>query len=216
MVFHIADAMNLQSAETKARIGRNINIRYKRITSSIGLITSRRVEVPEDVTAGSRFVTFSGIEKIDTVFYINDNKNIILDELTHDEMLATTIRTWPPQAFSVFSTTTNTVTIMLDCEPGVDDDVTLFAHGLADASTLTGTDSPAIPESFHDILIHGAMADEYKRMEKKDYATDCERLFNDRVSDLRLFIAKSGYLTIYPGKHSKPDDWWDTRAKPNN
>jgi hypothetical protein len=208
MILYIADALNLSSAEAKARIAREINVRYNRVTSSIGLITSRRVEVTENTTVGDRFIEFEGIEKLDAVFYRDGSKNKILPELTHDEMLAYTIGTDKPTRFSVFNMKPNSVTIMLDCEPATV--FPMYAHGLVESSTITGNDRPAFPESFHDVLIHGVIADEYRKMEKQQYARDAETDYERRLSDLKMFIAKSGYLDFYQGKHTKRKGWWDT------
>jgi len=211
MTLHIADSLNLSSPDSKARIGRNVNVRYKRVTSAIGLVTTRREEVSKAATIGDRNITFTGIEKLDTVFRKVGTKNVILDELTNDEMLDLDPRDEPPTKFSVFSVAPSSVTIKLDCTPITA--FTLYAHGLADVSTLTGNDSPAFPESFHDILIHGVMADEYRKMEKDQLAREAEGYYEQRLSDLKMFIAKSAYLDIYAGKHSKRDDWWDTSPR---
>lgn len=208
MTLHIADALNLSSAEAKARIGRNINVRYKRVTSAIGMVTTRREEVNQAATIGNRNITFSGIEKIDAVFRKVGTKNIGLDEISNDDMRETSLRTEPPTKFCVFSVAPRSVTITLDCIP--ETTFTLYAHGLADVSTLSSTDSPAFPESFHDILIHGVVADEYRKMEKRDLARENEGYFEQRLSDLRMFIAKSAYLEIYSAKNRKADGWWDT------
>lgn len=208
MVLYVADAMNLSSAEAKARIGRNLNVRYKRVTSAIGLVTTRREEVSQAATIGNRNLTFTGIEKLDTVFRKVTPKNIILSEITNDEMLALDPRDEPPTKFSVFSVAPRSVTIVMDCTPTTT--FTLYTQGLADTSTLTNNDSPAFPESFHDILLHGAMADEYRKMEKPQQARESENYFEQRLSDLRMFLAKSAYLDIYVGKHRKADGWWDT------
>lgn len=209
MTLHVADAVNLSSPEALARIARGINVRYKRVTSAIGMITSRREEVSQAVTIGNRMVTFTGIEKLDAVFRKVGTKNYPLDELTHDEMLELDPRNEPPMKFSVFSVTPRSVTIWLDCTPTTA--FVLYAHGVADASTLTNNDSPAFPESFHDILIHGSMADEYRKMEKGQLAGEADENFERRLSDLKMFIAKSAYTEVYPRKHRQSDGWWDAK-----
>jgi hypothetical protein len=208
MILYVADAMNLSSVEAKARVGRSLNVRYKRVTSAIGLITSRREEATAVATIGDREIVFEEIERVDTVFRKVGTKNIILDELTNDEMVDLNPRDEPPTAYSIFNVAPRSVTIMLDCVPTTG--FTLYAHGLADASTLSNTTSPAFPESFHDVLIHGAMADEYRKAEKPQQARECEVYFEQRLSDLKMFIAKSTYLELYPGKHRKSAGWWDT------
>lgn len=208
MIVYAADALNLSSPDAKIRIARGINMRYKRVTSAIGLIPTRREEVNAIVSAGSRYVEFTGIEKVDIVFYMTGGKKRILSQLTNDEMQATNVRTaWPPRYYSEKSIGPQSVTLQIDCTP--EEDTTLFAMGLADATTLSNIDEPRFPESFHDILIHGVLADEYRKMEKLQYARDAEQDFERRLSDLKMFIAKSAYLTIYPGKHAKSDGWWD-------
>src|SRR3990167_4225377 len=117
MVLYITDALNLSSADAKARVGRELNLYYKQVTSAIGLIPTRREEVSQAVSIGNRFVVFSGIEKIDFVFYVNNNRNVKLDEITHDEMMDLPAGTWPPTRYSIFSMTESTVTIMIDVDP---------------------------------------------------------------------------------------------------
>lgn len=208
MTQHIADAMNLSSPDSVARIARTINVRYKRVTSAIGLVTSRREEISQTATIGSRYITFSGAEKLDAIYRKVGTKNILLDEITHDEMLDTSPRDEPPTKFSVFSVAPRSVTIMVDCTPTTQ--FTLYAAVLADLTTLSNNDSPAFPESFHDILIHGVMADEYRKKEKPQEARESEMYFEQRLSDLKMFLAKSAYMDVYPGKHRKADGWWDT------
>lgn len=207
LVEHIADAINQTSPEAKARIGRELNVRYKQVTSAIGLITSRREEFTKLATIGSEFLTFTGTEKLDAVYRKVGTKKILLDELTKDEMLEDTFREEPPTTFCIYSLGPASVTIKMDCIPI--SAFTLYADGLADVSTLTNINTPAFPESFHDILIHGVMADEYKRREKMPYAKEEEQIFTQRLSDLKMFIAKSAYLDIYRGKLTPSEGWWD-------
>lgn len=211
MVSYIADQVNLTNPEAKARISRTVNVRYKRVTSSIGLIPTRREEASKAATIGNRYLTFTGIEKLDVVFRKVGTTNKLLDELTDDEMLKESLVDEPVTKFSIFSLAPNSVTIWMNCTPVTA--FTLYAHGLADASTLSGNDTPAFPESFHDILIHGALADEYRRKENKELSKDSELEYERRLSDLRMFIAKSAYLEIYNNKNGKSAGWWDTGPK---
>lgn len=211
LVNHIADEMALSAPDAKARILKELNIRYRRITSSIGLITSRRVEVQQNVTQNSNTVTFTGIEKIDSIFYKVSTgpvvQNKTLDLITDDEMVKERMFTAHPTKYSVFTTGPNSVTIKMNCQPATV--FTLYAHGLVDASNLSGTASPAFPASFHDILIFGVEADEYKRKRQTQEAVASEQQFESRLSDLRMFIAKNAYQDMHRGKHAKSEDWWD-------
>lgn len=208
MVSYIADQVNLTNPEAKARIARTVNVRYKRVTSSIGLIPTRREEASKAATIGDRYITFTNIEKLDVVFRKVGTKNVVLDEITDDEMLKESLVDEPATKYSIFSVAPSSVTLRLNCVPVTE--FVLYAHGLADASTLSGNDSPAFPESFHDILIHGALADEYRRKEHKESAKESEMDFERRLSDLRMFIAKSAYLKIYNSKNAESEGWWDT------
>lgn len=208
LVAHVADEVNQSNPEALARITRQLNKRYKQVTSAIGLMPTRREEVSKTATIGNRFITFSGIEKLEVVYRKVGTANVILEEITNDEMVDTSPRAQPPTKYSIFSITPTTVTLWLDCTPSTT--FTLYAQGLADVTTLTGTNSPAIPESFHDILIYGACADEYRRKEKTELAAEAEKNFERRLSDLKMFLAKSAYLDVHRGKTAGSDGWWDT------
>jgi hypothetical protein len=208
LVAYIADEQNLTSPDAKARIEREVNNRYRQVTSSIGLNTTRREELSKAATIGSRFITFTGAEKLENVFRKIGTKNKLLDEVSMDEMTDIGPRDEPPTLYAVYSVTPTSVTLWMDCTPTTT--FTLYAIGLGDASTLSGTTSPAFPESFHDILIHGVSADEYRRKEKKELAREAEQTFQNRLSDLRMFIAKSAYLEQYNGKHRSSEGWWDS------
>jgi hypothetical protein len=208
IVAYVADELSLTSAEAKARINRELNVRYKQITSSIGMAATRREVISQAATIGSRYITFTGAERLDTVFRKVGTQNIILNQLTDDEMKDITPGDEPPTAYSVFSLAPQAVTLELDCTPSTA--FLLYATVVADVTSISGTQSPAFPESFHDVLIYGVLADEYRRAEKAQYAKDAEQSYLNRLSDLRMFIAKSAYLDIYRGKHQKSEGWWDT------
>lgn len=212
LTLEVMDRLNLSSPEAAARIVRELNTRYKRVTSSIGLVTSRRAPITQAATIGNRDVTFSAIEKIDNVYRKVGTKNILLDEITFEEMIDADIVTDPPTKYCIVNVLPTSVKIRLNSVPATG--FNLYADGLASALNLAGDDSPAFPESYHDILVYGAMADEYKKMEKFDLAKDSEADFENRLSDLRMFIAKSAFLDIYQGKSQERYGWWDTQKNP--
>lgn len=205
--------MALTAPDAKARILKELNIRYRHVTSSIGLITSRRVEVFQPVVLNTQMVTFTGIEKIDALFYKVTQNNVttnkFLDLITDDEMLNERIRSQSPSKYSIFNMNFNSIIVKINMVQTTGTPLVLYAHGLVDASNLSGTASPIFPASFHDILIHGVEADEYKRKRQTPESNDSEQKFENRLSDLRMFIAKSAYQDIHRGKHSKAEDWWD-------
>jgi hypothetical protein len=210
LVSEVCEKLNLTSDEARARVGREINNRYRRITSSIGLDTSRRTQVSASVVIGNQNITFTGIEKIFAVIDKTTGTNTILEEITVDEMEARALTSGPPRSYAIYRNHKNSVEAMLDYIPV--GGYTLYADGMANLSTLAGSLAPDFPESFHDILIFGAMADEYRKMEKLDLAKDADMSYELRLSDLRMWLAKSAYLDIYAGKRmSRP--WMDARTR---
>ena len=69
-------------------------------------------------------------------------------------------------------------------------------------ATLSGVGVPAFAESFHDLLVYGAVAIELEKMEKYELAKAQEARCEGRISELRMFIAKSAYRTMWQGKTS--------------
>lgn len=200
IVAEVCELLNLTSDEAKSRVSRRINTRYRRVTSSIGMETSRRQTVPQIVTIGNRSVTFTSVEKLLGVIRKEGTKDMPLDQVTKDDMYLLPIKNDPPHNFAVTAMTTDTVTVYLDAIPATA--YTLYGDALVSLTTLNGQQTPAFPESFHDILVFGVMADEYRKMEKPQLARDAEMDYEKRLSDLRMFIAKSAYLDAYQGKNA--------------
>ena len=208
----IMDRLNLTSEDAASRVMKTLHTRYKRVTSSIGLIPSRRTRVSNTATIGSRDLTFSSIEKVDVVYRIVGTKTIKLDEITSDEMVDEPLKTEPVTKYCIRSMTDTTVTIRMNVTPTTA--FTLYAEGLASQSRIAPDASPAFPESFHDVLIYGVLADEYRKKEQFEFMRAAEEDYENRLSDLRMFIAKSAYLNLYQGKTSNEAvGWWDTGSK---
>lgn len=212
LVEYIASDLNTPSPESKTRIGHTLNVRYKQVSSSIGLNPTRKEEISATATIGSQSITFTGTEKLDAVFRrVNSTRVVPLKEITEHELNEMTPKAEPATKFCIYSIGPQSVTIKVDCTPTTE--FTLYASVLGDATTLTNNDQPRFPESYHDILIHGVKADEHRRREKFALAKEEELMFQQRLSDLRMFIAKSAYLDIYPNKNQGPEDWWDYESK---
>lgn len=199
IVMEIATRLEKTSPEAIARIGREVNIRYKRLTSTIGLVTSRRAVVTKAVTIGNRYVTFTSVEKLIAVIDGNVTPVRVLEEITFDEMRARTERTGDdPRAFAISRMGSTSVTVWLDSIPATAYTLTADAHEIK--STLTATDEPAFPESFHDVLVEGVLSDELRKTEKLPLAAAAKIEYEARLSDLRMWISKSTYKRIYQGK----------------
>src|SRR5688572_9875974 len=99
------------------RIGRNVNIRYKRITTSIGLQTSRRAVVQANASIGNRYMTFTGVEKIIGVSDRSTGTVRMLAEMTVEEINERVIGTGLPSAYAVNRMGAGSVEIYLDTTP---------------------------------------------------------------------------------------------------
>lgn len=190
--------LNLTSTESATRIGITLNDRYKRLSSSIGLITSRRATVQATATLGVTSLVFTGIEKIINVVDRSATPYRMLEEVTVEELrgTASTTNTYACK-YAVLTSGSSTVTILMDVSP--QSAFVLYADGHANLSTLSGSQVPAFAESFHDILLHGILADEYRKMMQRGLAQDSEQMYERRLSDLRMWLAKSSYLDITQG-----------------
>src|SRR3954469_9912696 len=70
------------SGEATTRIGRAVNDRYRRVTSSLGLATTRRAEATAAMVIGDPAVTFPG-DKVLAVFLTGPDRRV-LTEITFD------------------------------------------------------------------------------------------------------------------------------------
>jgi hypothetical protein len=194
------------STEAETRIGREVNDRYRRVTSSIGLATSRRFTTTVSVVAGDPAVTFPG-EKLLTVFFGENDFRRVLGEITPDEWRNS--QTWAPAhgtptRYAIWVQTADSITIHLDPVPDASPAM-ITADILTDAPILTASDTPAFAASFHDVLMHGALADEWMQLKQDDLSKRAEGMYEARLSDLRMFIAKSSYLNIVQGGRAGMD-----------
>jgi hypothetical protein len=76
---------------------------------------------------------------------------------------------------------------------------TLSADVEINKETLAGTDVPAFAEAYHDILLTYATSIELDKLEKYDAAAKKMAQSDDRVAELRMYIAKSAYKDVIAG-----------------
>jgi hypothetical protein len=187
--------LNLSSADAQTRIGSYINQRYRRLTSSLGLSTSRRTTVTENTVAGTDTLTFD-LEKLELVYILESGRRRVLKEIPYEDFRTKVVDhalSGIPDEYTVTEVSSNSTTVGLYPNPSAI--IAILADGLDNAATLSGSDVPNFPADFHDILILGAMADELFKMEKHPLAKDFQMQFEQRVSDLRMFLAKSAFLS---------------------
>jgi len=124
----------------------------------------------------------------------------ILGERTMDELRMMTIQSDPPQNWAPANMNADTVTAQLDVIPS--SAYILNADVEINITNLAGSNVPGFAQDFHDILVRGALADELMKMEKYSEAETQEGKFEKRLSELRLYIAKSNGLDIFQGRNA--------------
>lgn len=211
LILEVCEHLNLTSDEAKSRVARRLNSRYRRVTSSIGLESSRRTTVSKAATIGNQTITFTGVEKLITIYTTSGNVHTILEEITPDEMLNEPLINGNPTKFTVVRMYPTSVDIKVNCIPATT--FTLYADADVTLTTISGSSQPQFPESFHDILVFGVMADEYRKMEKAQLAMSAEQDYERRLSDLRMWIAKTAWKDIYSSKNTT-SKWWQ-QQNPN-
>lgn len=196
------DRLNLSSTDADTRVGRAINRAYRKITTAIGMQLSRRSTVQQAVTIGVATVTFTNVEKIITL----ENRTttpyrrlelVTLEELRQDmPYLANNV----PTKYAIHSNTSDSVTIEINRLPQTA--IVLYADAHQAVADLSGSNEPAFPESFHDVIIESVLSDEYRKLEKPQMAMMSQKEFERILSDLKFWIAKENALDIYQGKTS--------------
>ncbi len=209
IVDRVASRLNLTSAVAIARIGESVNERYQRLTSSVGLSATARTTVTGIATIGSPFITFTGLERVDTVYIPNTNPAQHLEEVTFNELTFASFQSSDtPKRFAVSNLAGDSTTICTDVNAV--SAYVLDAVGDGTTVTISGTTVPAFPAKFHDVLVYGAMASELEHMEKYDMAKRQEDRWEEMLAQLRLYLASNAYLDIHQGKNS-PDAFYGLR-----
>lgn len=182
----VADRLNLTSSQALARIGREINQRYKWVASAIGLHSTARVIALANTVVGDRHVIFPAVAKIYSVFNPSPTPPVRLNELHFDLLRNKSQGSDPPIEYAVQTMGATTVTIFLGCTPATV--YPLQADAEATLPTLTGDAVPSFSEDYHDLLVSGVMANELEKMEKQELAKLQEGRFDRRLDELRLFL----------------------------
>lgn len=190
----IDEDLNLTSATAVARVGREINIRYRGLVSSIGLKTSKFGSNTQASVAATNEITFSSLNKVTRVVNLTAGSGVTatvgeLAEVTWDEIRELTIPSSnTPLRWATKIAGAITVVVAFDVA-FTSTAVSLRADGFAPMTTLSGATEPIFPQEFHDILVWGVKADEYMKMEKPAMAKYCEVMAAQRTSQLRLYLA---------------------------
>lgn len=202
IVTEIKDRLGYTSTTADTRVIRAVQRIYRTVTSSIGIRKARYTNATKVVTVGDPEVTFTAVEKIYQVWrQTSGGKPIVLSKVPIERLRESTAGD-SDGAFNYAekSITSNTVTIRLDATPATA--YTLYADVLSEINDLGSSDEPAFPESFHDILIEGVLRDEYRKQQQVQLARDTEVTYQQRISDLRMFLATDAYMDIQQGIYS--------------
>lgn len=197
----ITDRLKIKSTDTDSitRIERLINLVYREVTAGLGMSPSRRSTITADTSIGSALVTFTGVEKIERIFDETSGTVIVLQEITYLEMreivpaASDSVTRW-----AIKSRTDDTITVQFDVAFATVKQ--LDADVWAPAATLSGSDEPAFPPSFHDILVHGVLSQEYLRGEKPTLADREDVKYNRRMSQLRNWSAVTANQVLRQGQ----------------
>lgn len=185
--------MNLTSPEQRKRVREALNDRYREVQSALGLARTRRGSKTFTTTSGSATVVASGISHLETLYDAAVLKRP-LDEVSLQsirERDASGAHLGTPLIYAVQSHTNDVLTLRLYPTPNA-------TQALTADVLLTGTemdessDQPSFPSDFHDVLVRGALADEYMKIERaRPLAVIEEAKFEKRLSELRLHLAKT-------------------------
>lgn len=200
----IKDRLGFSATDDDTRVGRAINRFYKEVTSSLGIKhTSRRTTVNASCSIGISTLEFTSAEKVVNVFNRNSTPYMQLDEVTVDELRSQMPFTASdtPSQYAISAIASDSVTILLNCIPQTA--FALYADVYATKATLSGSDEPAFPESYHDLLVNGPLIDEYLKLEKPALSSKAEQRFKERLSELRHWIAVSTTKKEYQGKSTE-------------
>lgn len=200
MVTDICGRMNLVSDDAIARVGQELNDHYRRVTATVGLEPLRYVTRTAQTQLTSDTVTFTGIEKIDRVFerdadgVIHTLKPVPVAQLRQSRELQGN-----RYCYCILHQVADSITIQL---PGLALAITdLYADGWSTLADMTGSDKPAIPESFHNIIVNNTLGDECLRKEKTELADRFYAMADTGLKELRFHIADAPPIDWRQGDH---------------
>lgn len=199
IVAECAERLNLSSTEAYSRMTREANQVYRKVLSSVGLDKPVRSVVTSTTVLDTQYVTFANTQRLYSVFNAD---GLTLTELLFDELRNRQGFAGPPRCFAVSNIYTRSVRIYVDTLSSTDT-YALSADALVYPGDMNDEEEPVFNELFHDIIGSGVRRIELFKMEKQALANEEEAYYEGRLSELRLFLAKSAYLDIVQGKTTR-------------
>jgi hypothetical protein len=189
--------LGLTAESQRLRIRDEINDRLRQVTSTLNLGRTRRASKTFTTVSGTATVVASGISTLETLYDPTTRKRP-LEEVSMPWIRARDAAssvTGAPEVYAVQTHTNDVLTLRLYPKP--DAVYSLLADVFATGTELDSPeDEPAFPSDFHDLLVDGVLADEYNRVEKaRPMAQAHEAKFEKRLSELRLHVARSAWLS---------------------
>lgn len=194
-----------KSDDAKTRIGESVNWRYREIASSLSIPTIARTTVTAAITIGSRDLVVGSAafpaEKVISLYDATVTPVRVLYESTYETLRNSVDTGNTCDEWAVKLMGARTVTLFLSGTPT--SAFTYTADVLANRVALSGSDSPAYSEDFHDILVDMAMADELEYDEKPTLADRKLKQADRRMGELRMYIASSAYKDLVQGMNQR-------------
>jgi hypothetical protein len=189
--------LGLTTSEQRQRVRDEINDRYREVQSTLNLGRTRRSTKTFTTVSGSRDVVASGVSVLETLRDTTVRKSP-LSEITLLELRARDAAdavTGVPDTYAVSTHINDVLTLKL--HPVPNQVIALSADVIASGTEMDSPDDePTFSPDFHDILVHGALADEYMRVEKARPLGQIEEgKFEKRLGELRLHMARTAHLS---------------------
>ena len=148
LVSEASNRLNLTSSESTVRIGSYVNQRYRRLTSSLGINTSRRSTVTVPTVNGQEQydIALENIEFSYSTASGHRRQIFKLPYATLRQRNTETPQTGDVRHYAIYSQDSDSITIAVNPIPTAVYDI--IFEGLVSASTLSGTDIPAFPADF--------------------------------------------------------------------
>lgn len=200
IVDFVAKALNRTSTDAYTRIGQSVNIKYRELVAKPWMQISKRGVAEQAATIGSRYITFSNVTKLYSLFDPS-RADWVLEERGFQEMRNMLVGTDPPTCFAISRQSSRSVTVFMESVAA--SAYTLLADVEQHTVTLVGDQEPQFDEDFHSILIAGGKYLEYLHMEKPQMAEEAREEWERLLSDLKFHNAKTSYLNYLQGKSSQ-------------